>query len=128
MPFFIPCLKHERRNFVPVSQGLSNFPGYLVIAVNPNGTSQECSSCDADILPKGGHKVKKPLSQRMHNCPVCHASLCRDLNAAINIKNRGTHGLKAQPMSGLGVVEKPTLTCSRKRAARHKGVCGVCHI
>jgi predicted RNase H-like nuclease (RuvC/YqgF family) len=30
VPFFIPCLKHERRNFVPVSQGLSNFPGYLV--------------------------------------------------------------------------------------------------
>jgi hypothetical protein len=26
------------------------------------------------------------------------------------IKNRGTHGLKAQSMSGLGVVEKPTLT------------------
>ena len=65
--------------------------GLTVIAVNPNGTSQECSSC--------GHKVKKPLSQRMHNCPVCHTSLCRDLNAAINIKNRGTHGLKAQSMS-----------------------------
>ena len=65
--------------------------GLKVIAVNPNGTSQECSNC--------GHKVKKPLSQRMHNCPVCHTSLCRDLNAAINIKNRGTHGLKAQLMS-----------------------------
>jgi putative transposase len=65
--------------------------GLKVIAVNPNGTSQECSSC--------GQTVKKPLSQRMHNCPVCHASLCRDLNAAINIKNRGTHGLKAQSMS-----------------------------
>ncbi|HEY9802947.1 MAG TPA: transposase [Leptolyngbyaceae cyanobacterium] len=73
-----------------------------VIAVKPNGTSQECSSC--------GHIVKKPLSQRIHNCPVCHTSICRDLNAAINIKNRGTHGLKAQLMSGLGVVEKPTLT------------------
>ena len=73
--------------------------GLKVIAVNPNGTSQECSSCDALSLPKGGHKVKKPLSQRMHNCPICHASLCRDLNAAINIKNRGTHGLKAQSMS-----------------------------
>nr|WP_281172821.1 zinc ribbon domain-containing protein [Cylindrospermum stagnale] len=36
----------------------------------------------------------KPLSQRMHNCPVCHTSLCRDLNAAINIKNRGMHGLR----------------------------------
>ena len=67
--------------------------GLKVIAVNPNGTSQECSSC--------GHKVKKPLSQRMHNCPVCHTSLCRDLNAAINIRNRGAHDLskKAQSMS-----------------------------
>ncbi len=65
--------------------------GLRVIAINPNGTSQECSSC--------GHKVKKALSQRMHNCPVCHASLCRDLNASINIKARGTHALKAQSMS-----------------------------
>ena len=65
--------------------------GLKVIAVSPNGTSQECSSC--------GHKVKKPLSQRMHNCPVCHTNLCRDLNASINIKARGTHALKAQSMS-----------------------------
>ncbi|MEB3217746.1 MAG: transposase [Nostocales cyanobacterium 94392] len=65
--------------------------GLRVIAVNPNGTSQECSNC--------GHKVKKPLSQRMHNCPVCHTSLCRDLNAAINIRNRGTHDLDKQAQS-----------------------------
>jgi putative transposase len=65
--------------------------GLKVVAINPNGTSQECSSC--------GHKVKKPLSQRIHNCPNCNISLCRDLNAAINIKNRGTHDLKAQIMS-----------------------------
>ncbi|MCV3214782.1 transposase [Plectonema radiosum NIES-515] len=65
--------------------------GLLVIEVNPNGTSQECSSC--------GHKVKKSLSQRMHNCPVCYIYLCRDLNASINIKARGTHALKAQLMS-----------------------------
>lgn len=65
--------------------------GLKVVEVNPNGTSQECSGC--------GHKVKKPLSQRMHNCPICHASLCRDLNASINIKARGTLALKAQLMS-----------------------------
>jgi putative transposase len=34
--------------------------GLKVIAVNPNGTSQECSSCDVLSLPKGGQKVKKP--------------------------------------------------------------------
>jgi putative transposase len=65
--------------------------GLKVVAINPNGTSQECSSC--------GQKVKKPLSQRMHNCPNCNISLCRDLNASINIKARGTHALKAQSMS-----------------------------
>ncbi|MEB3180764.1 MAG: zinc ribbon domain-containing protein [Nostocaceae cyanobacterium] len=65
----------------------------VIIAVKPNGTSQECSIC--------GHKVKKPLSRRIHNCPICHTSLCRDLNAAINIKARGTQALKAQLMSSL---------------------------
>lgn len=58
--------------------------GLKVVAINPNGTSQECSNC--------GTKVIKPLSERMHNCPNCKVSLCRDLNAAINIKNRGAHG------------------------------------
>jgi putative transposase len=74
--------------------------GLKVIAVNPNGTSQECSNC--------GHKVKKALSQRTHNCSECKVSLCRDLNASINIKNRGAHDLKAQLMSDGGVTEKPT--------------------
>ena len=77
--------------FINILSSKAENAGLKVIAVNPNGTSQECSSC--------GHKVKKPLSQRMHNCPVCYTSLCRDLNAAINIKNRGAHGLKAQSMS-----------------------------
>ncbi|MEH2381051.1 MAG: transposase [Nostoc sp.] len=65
--------------------------GLKVIAVFPFGTSQECSNC--------GHKVKKPLSQRTHSCPNCNISLCRDLNASLNIKARGTHALKAQLMS-----------------------------
>ena len=77
--------------FINILSNKAENAGLKVITVNPNGTSQECSSC--------GHKVKKPLFQRMHNCPVCHISLCRDLNAALNIKNRGSHGLKAQLMS-----------------------------
>ena len=79
--------------FVSILKNKAENAGLLVLDVNPNGTSQECSNC--------GHKVKKPLSQRTHNCPVCYASLCRDLNASINIKNRGTHGLKAQFMSSM---------------------------
>jgi putative transposase len=54
-----------------------------------------------DFNANNSNKVKKPLSQRIHNCPSCQVSLCRDLNAAINIKNRGTHDLKAQIMSSL---------------------------
>lgn len=77
--------------FITILSNKAENAGLKVIAVNPNGTSQECSNC--------GNKAKKPLSQRMQYCPICHGSLCRDLNAAINIKNRGTHGLKAQLMS-----------------------------
>lgn len=77
--------------FITILSSKAENAGLKVIAVNPNGTSQECSSC--------GHKVKKPLSQRIHNCSVCHVSLCRDLNASINIKARGAHALKAQLMS-----------------------------
>ncbi|MHC5594998.1 MAG: zinc ribbon domain-containing protein [Nostoc sp.] len=67
--------------------------GLKVVAISPNGTSLECSNC--------GTKVMKPLSERMHNCPNCKVSLCRDLNASLNIKARGTHALKAQIMSSL---------------------------
>ncbi|MEM6402378.1 MAG: transposase [Cyanobacteria bacterium P01_D01_bin.116] len=79
--------------FLSILTNKAENAGLLVIPVKPHGTSQECSSC--------GHKVKKPLSQRMHNCPVCHTSLCRDHNAAINIRNRGAHDLynQAQLMS-----------------------------
>ncbi|MCC5617179.1 transposase [Nostoc sp. CHAB 5836] len=77
--------------FISILSNKAENAGLKVIAINPNGTSQECSSC--------GHKVKKLLSQRMHNCPNCKVTLCRDLNASLNIKARGTHALKAQLMS-----------------------------
>lgn len=79
--------------------------GLVTIAVNPNGTSQDCSNCS--------HKVKKQLSDRWHSCPYCGWSLNRDHNAAINIKYRavGHSVLKAQATSDAiaGVTEKPTL-------------------
>ncbi|MBC6432638.1 IS200/IS605 family element transposase accessory protein TnpB [Nostoc sp. HG1] len=92
--------------FISILNVKAENAGLKVIAINPNGTSQECSGC--------GIKVRKTLSQRIHNCPACKISICRDLNASINIKARGTHALKAQSMSGLGVVEKPTLTCTQE--------------
>ena len=54
--------------------------GLMTIAVNPNGTSQDCSGC--------GVKVPKTLQDRWHSCPECGCSLDRDHNAAINIQKR----------------------------------------
>ena len=53
--------------------------GKFVIAVNPQYTSQQYSSC--------GNPVKKTLSVRTHICS-CGCVLDRDKNAAINILAR----------------------------------------
>ena len=78
--------------------------GLLTVAVKPHGTTQECSCC--------GKIVKKALSDRWHSCPNCGFETDRDLNAAINIKNRavGHSVLKAHRVSQAiaGVGEKPT--------------------
>ena len=55
--------------------------GRALVKVNPRNTSQNCSGC--------GQTVKKPLTVRQHQCPHCHLTLDRDLNAAINIAARG---------------------------------------
>ncbi|MHC5594789.1 MAG: RNA-guided endonuclease InsQ/TnpB family protein [Nostoc sp.] len=71
--------------------------GLLVIAVNPSGTSQDCSNC--------GVKVPKKLHERWHNC-ACGCSLDRDHNAAANILNRadGHAVLKAQRLLSNGRI------------------------
>ncbi|NEO52157.1 MAG: IS200/IS605 family element transposase accessory protein TnpB [Okeania sp. SIO3B5] len=67
-------------NFKTILTSKAERAGQLVAEVKPHGTSTECSRC--------GHKVKKLLGQRQHNCSKCNLSIGRDLNAAINIKNR----------------------------------------
>jgi putative transposase len=62
-------------------------PGKRVIAVDPKYTSQICSGC--------GQMVKKDLSVRIHSCPSCGLELDRDVNAAINILQRGLSQLAA---------------------------------
>ncbi|NEP14305.1 MAG: transposase [Symploca sp. SIO2C1] len=54
--------------------------GVRVVAVNPHGTSQNCSNC--------GVKVPKTLSVRLHECHKCGTTLDRDENAARNILDR----------------------------------------
>lgn len=79
--------------------------GVLTVEVNPNGTSQYCSNC--------GHQVSKELKDRIHGCDNCGIVLCRDVNAAINIKHLavGIPVNKAYRVSEAiaGVGKKPPL-------------------
>jgi putative transposase len=55
--------------------------GGKLVEVNPQNTSQLCSAC--------GQLVPKTLNERIHDCQNCGLVLDRDVNAAINILNRG---------------------------------------
>ena len=56
--------------------------GKQLLVVSPNYTSQICSNC-------GYHSGKKPLEIREWTCPKCGANHDRDINAAVNILNKG---------------------------------------
>ena len=80
--------------------------GLLAVPVNPNNTSQNCSSC--------GKKVPKKLKDRIHSCPHCGYIEDRDVNAAKNILKLAVGhpvGNKAYRVSEAlaGVGKKPTL-------------------
>ena len=62
--------------------------GKKLIVVSPNYTSQICSNC-------GYHSGKKPLDVREWTCPECGTHHDRDINAAVNILNKGLKQLKA---------------------------------
>ena len=55
--------------------------GRSVYRVNPAHTSMTCSNC--------GNIKKIPLTERVYRCFECGLEINRDLNASINIKNRG---------------------------------------
>ncbi len=55
--------------------------GKITVAVAPHNTSQNCSSC--------GQTVKKSLSTRTHICHHCGFVEDRDVNAALNILQKG---------------------------------------
>ena len=59
--------------------------GRITVAVNPAYTSQDCSQC--------GHRQRKALADRLHECPCCGLILDRDENAARNILRLGLQSL-----------------------------------
>lgn len=59
--------------------------GRVLVRVDPRNTSKKCSGC--------GRMVEKPLSVRVHSCPVCGLVIDRDQNAAINILGLGLQSL-----------------------------------
>jgi putative transposase len=74
-------------------------PGRVIVLVDPRNTSKQCSCC--------GTLVKKPLSVRVHTCPVCGLVMDRDENAANNILRLGLKSLGIAleaPASARGVV------------------------
>ncbi len=56
--------------------------GKEVVLVDPRNTSKTCSSC-------GCKKKSLKLSERIFHCDSCGFEIDRDLNASINILNRG---------------------------------------
>lgn len=63
--------------FLNILRDKAESAGRAYVEVNPSGTSQRCSGCDA--------VVQKSLSVRVHSCPSCGLVIDRDVNAARNI-------------------------------------------
>jgi putative transposase len=76
--------------FLAILSQKAEWAAVKTIAVNPCHTTQACSRCSC--LPT----VPIGLSVRTYTCEHCGYSLDRDVNAAVNIRNRaGTLPLQA---------------------------------
>lgn len=71
--------------------------GKVTVAVSPYNTSQNCSNC--------GEKMQKSLSTRTHVCPYCNYVEDRDVNAAINILQKGLSTVGHTESYKLGEIE-----------------------
>jgi putative transposase len=83
--------------FSTIVEGKAECAGRDFIAVDPRGTSQECSGC--------GALVRKGLGVRVHRCPHCGLVVDRDINAGINIDRRGQR-LRRQKRTGLSLLRE----------------------
>jgi putative transposase len=86
--------------------------GKLLVKVNPSGTSQRCSGCNA-VVPKS-------LSVRLHYCDDCGTSLDRDVNAAKNILALALEAPCVGAVAEPGVVEPDKVRRSTLRRGQKK--------
>lgn len=72
---------HSPGEFIRMCESKAKEIGKLVLRIDPTNTTKSCSNC--------GEIVEKSIDERIHNCPHCGIEIDRDLNASINILNRG---------------------------------------
>ncbi len=72
--------------FISMTIGKAAEAGRIVILIDPRNTSKMCPHC--------GELVQKTLSDRTHTCPNCGLVMDRDVNAALNILQRGLQTLR----------------------------------
>ena len=70
--------------FISMLQYKAARAGIRLVGVDPHGTTQDCSAC--------GLTVAKNIKERWHDCPRCHLSIDRDINAARNVLLRAGVG------------------------------------
>ena len=83
------------RDFISVLEHHGRKNGCYVISVNPRNTTKECYQC--------GVETEKPLWVREHSCPSCGFETDRDLNAALNVLERGLEKLGVVHSDGMPV-------------------------
>lgn len=91
--------------FLQVLANKAECAGREFVKVDARGTSQECSGC--------GTVVRKGLHVREHRCPACGLVLDRDVNAAKNVKGRGTAFVEGRAVASPGKREAPTSALAR---------------
>jgi putative transposase len=95
--------------FLAIGACKAQSAGKMTVAVHPNGTTQNCSSC--------GTRIRKTMANRWPSCHLCGLELDRDVNAAINVNNFavGRTVIKASlcvSYADAGLAQKSTLYSS----------------
>lgn len=98
--------------FISMLRYKAEWAGARLVEVDKQGTSQECSSCGAE--------VPKELASRWHHCDVCGLCIDRDLNSARNILPRagvgpGLHNAN-QPRAGESLGRATEVAETRPKA------------